>query len=294
MLSPLLYCQPVRVPASSRAQAPEENRQGDRRAGDRQRHKRNQAGLRRIVNRLSPMVPARRAVASPLRPLSLRRSGRAQVIDDRQYRSHHACRATLTRGKPLGELRRAARSGAHHAGRRAGGWFGDGMRGASARWNVVAQQTLMAELDRGQGERHVYWADGWDGYPMARRRLLDAVAASPVQRHAGAGRRRPFLLGGRPQARLRLPGAGRRDRVRRRLDHLAGPGRRSPAGRRGQESAYPCGADAGCNGYGLVALEPRRRRCRSARSTTCAIRSRRSPRHQRFVVEAGRPGAVPA
>ena len=43
------------------------------------------------------------------------------VLDDRQYRSHHACRATLTRGKPLDELRRAARSRPHHAGRRAGG-----------------------------------------------------------------------------------------------------------------------------------------------------------------------------
>src|SRR5688572_28579145 len=52
---------------------------------------------------------------------------------------------------------------------------------ASARWNVLAQQTLMAELDRGPGEWHVYWADDWDGYPAARRRLLDAVAASPVK-----------------------------------------------------------------------------------------------------------------
>ena len=46
---------------------------------------------------------------------------------------------------------------------------------------LLAQQTLMAELDRGPGERHVYWADGWDGYPAGRQRLLNAVAASPVK-----------------------------------------------------------------------------------------------------------------
>ncbi len=55
------------------------------------------------------------------------------------------------------------------------------MASASTRWNVVAQQTLMAEFDRGPGERHIYWADGWDGYPFGRRRLLEAVAASPVK-----------------------------------------------------------------------------------------------------------------
>ena len=43
------------------------------------------------------------------------------VLDDRQYRSHHACRATLDARQAAGELRRAARSRAHHAGRRAGG-----------------------------------------------------------------------------------------------------------------------------------------------------------------------------
>jgi alkaline phosphatase D len=58
--------------------------------------------------------------------------------------------------------------------------FGD-LAELFTRWNLLAQQTLMAELDRGPGERHVYWADGWDGYPAGRQRLLKAVAASPVK-----------------------------------------------------------------------------------------------------------------
>ncbi len=60
-------------------------------------------------------------------------------------------------------------------------WFADGMKRASTRWNLIAQQTLMAELDSGKDGKHRYWADGWDGYPVARRNLLDAVAASPVR-----------------------------------------------------------------------------------------------------------------
>jgi alkaline phosphatase D len=41
-----------------------------------------------------------------------------------------------------------------------------------ARWNVLAQQTFMAQLDRKVGPGQMFWTDGWDGYPAARRRLL--------------------------------------------------------------------------------------------------------------------------
>src|SRR2546428_625044 len=56
--------------------------------------------------------------------------------------------------------------------------------GARARWNVIAQQTLMAQLDRKPGPGQQFWTDGWDGYPAARRRLLDYLGqrkpANPV------------------------------------------------------------------------------------------------------------------
>ena len=53
-------------------------------------------------------------------------------------------------------------------------WFAKGMKRASAHWNLVVQQTLMAEVDRGRDVQRTYWADGWDGYPAARDRLLKA------------------------------------------------------------------------------------------------------------------------
>src|SRR5262249_50192640 len=49
--------------------------------------------------------------------------------------------------------------------------------GSGARWNVLAQQTLMAQMGGGQGASRKFWTDGWDGYPAARKRLLDFLAA---------------------------------------------------------------------------------------------------------------------
>ncbi|MET0520321.1 MAG: alkaline phosphatase D family protein [Burkholderiaceae bacterium] len=46
-------------------------------------------------------------------------------------------------------------------------------------WNLLGQQTLMARMnwqDKPDASP-VYWTDGWDGYPAARRRLLDDLAA---------------------------------------------------------------------------------------------------------------------
>jgi alkaline phosphatase D len=64
-------------------------------------------------------------------------------------------------------------------------WIYEQFRTRSARWNVLAQQQLMAEfkerLDDGQ---IAYWSDDWNGYPAARRRLLtqfrDTGLSNPV------------------------------------------------------------------------------------------------------------------
>jgi alkaline phosphatase D len=50
-----------------------------------------------------------------------------------------------------------------------------------ARWNIVGQQLLLAELEHLPFEDERYWNDAWDGYPTARRRLLDAVVDERVR-----------------------------------------------------------------------------------------------------------------
>jgi alkaline phosphatase D len=214
------------------------------------------------------------------------------VIDDRQYRSHHACLATLTRGKALENCAERLDPNRTMLGAEQEAWFANGMRRASARWNVVAQQTLMAELDRGPGERHVYWADGWDGYPVARQRLLDAVAASPVKD--------TLVLGGdvhsfwaadlkqdftRPQSAAvatefvggsitsQGPSA---DRVH---GYLA-------------KNPHIRAASTGVFGFGLVALDAKK--ADVSFRTLADVRDPKSTIgiHERFVVEAGRPGVI--
>jgi alkaline phosphatase D len=70
-------------------------------------------------------------------------------------------------------------------------WLEDGLQTSKARWNILAQQTLMAQSTQvpivgEDGGR--FWTDGWDGYPAARRRLLDTLLKTRTSN--------PLVLGG--------------------------------------------------------------------------------------------------
>jgi alkaline phosphatase D len=114
------------------------------------------------------------------------RLARFNVLDDRQYRSHHACpkpgrggsnsvtRACAERVEPSRTMLGAEQEA----------WLAQGFSTSRARWNFVAQQTLMAQNSQvpvqrpGDGQ---FWTDGWDGYPAARQRLLaDLVKHRPA------------------------------------------------------------------------------------------------------------------
>jgi alkaline phosphatase D len=98
------------------------------------------------------------------------------LLDDRQYRSAPACvdGARPTTVPDCAERTLEART---MLGREQEAWLDRQLGSARARWTVIAQQTLMAEFGtRGEGVQR-FWMDGWDGYPNARRRLLDSIAA---------------------------------------------------------------------------------------------------------------------
>ncbi len=67
-------------------------------------------------------------------------------------------------------------------------WLKDGLVRSRARWNIIAQQTLMAQNDRKPGPGQSFWTDGWDGYPAARARLLNDIAQSRASN--------PLVIGG--------------------------------------------------------------------------------------------------
>ncbi len=109
------------------------------------------------------------------------RLARVHLLDDRQYRSHEACSkrpggggSNVVDAAECAALADPARS-MLGAGQEA--WLDAALERTRSGWNVIAQQTLMAQLDRQTGTGKRVWTDGWDGYPAARRRLLDSVAA---------------------------------------------------------------------------------------------------------------------
>lgn len=51
-------------------------------------------------------------------------------------------------------------------------WLEAGFAASRSLWNVLGQQTAMAQLNRSDTGGKSVWTDGWDGYPAARRRLL--------------------------------------------------------------------------------------------------------------------------
>jgi len=107
------------------------------------------------------------------------------VLDDRQYRSHQPCTPPGRGGSAVvEECADRLDPKLSILGTDQERWLETGLDRSRARWNVLAQQTVMAQRDLKAGPGQQFWTDGWDGYPMARRRLLEYVGqrkpANPV------------------------------------------------------------------------------------------------------------------
>ncbi|MGW1977409.1 alkaline phosphatase D family protein [Streptomyces sp. NPDC001889] len=60
-------------------------------------------------------------------------------------------------------------------------WLLEGWRNSHARWNVVPQQMNFARRRDAPGAGHRLNMDSWDGYPAARRRLLEGAGEAGVE-----------------------------------------------------------------------------------------------------------------
>jgi alkaline phosphatase D len=83
------------------------------------------------------------------------------VLDTRQYRTDQPA-----------TMEQAQAPGATMTGDEQERWLLDGMSGG-ARWNLVAQQTMIAQNDRRAGPSESFDFDNWDGYRVQRKRLLE-------------------------------------------------------------------------------------------------------------------------
>jgi alkaline phosphatase D len=135
---------------------------------------------------MRPSGPHKRIYAT----LAWGRTAELHIVDDRQYRDPQVCpskaggstvvnRSVCT---TLAEPSRTMLGAAQEA------WLEHQLAGSGAAWNVLVQQTLMAQLDRKLGPERHSWTDGWDGYPAARRKLLAFLQARRISN--------PVVIGG--------------------------------------------------------------------------------------------------
>jgi alkaline phosphatase D len=99
------------------------------------------------------------------------------MLDDRQYRTASPCSGAESQRCD------AAMNGSYTMlGNNQEQWLFGGLERSGARWNLIAQQVLLAELEHTLPGRpdEWYWNDAWDGYPAARQRLLDEVIRTRV------------------------------------------------------------------------------------------------------------------
>ena len=101
------------------------------------------------------------------------------ILDTRQYRSDQPCGARMA---PL--CPEALDPGQTMMGPEQEGWLRDRLARSGARWNVLAQQVLMVQADSAAGPDEAYSMDKWNGYVAQRSRLLtglgDLRVANPV------------------------------------------------------------------------------------------------------------------
>ncbi len=98
------------------------------------------------------------------------------LLDGRQYRSDQACGdATLNLDPPCAEALDPART---MLGAEQEQWLLDTLSASIAAWNVLGNQVVLADATFNGA---VLNYDQWDGYPVARARLLQAFADNDIQ-----------------------------------------------------------------------------------------------------------------
>lgn len=113
------------------------------------------------------------------------------VLDTRQYRDDYT--TVMVSGPDIAEREDPERT---ILGEEQEQWLLNNLKQSTATWNVLAQQVVMAQVDRNPGPGEEYSMDGWDGFVANRQRVLNAlkqfqvnnpiVLTGDIHRHAAA------------------------------------------------------------------------------------------------------------
>lgn len=123
--------------------------------------------------------PVRAARAASWADLDIVRSfdwgtlARFSVLDSRQYRSDQACGDIYNVKVPCEGWNDPSRT---LLGARQERWLQQGMAASRARWQILANQTMLGDIDMMPGADRGLAMDSWSGYPAARERLVRTLA----------------------------------------------------------------------------------------------------------------------
>ena len=110
------------------------------------------------------------------RSLEFGRLATINLLDGRQYRSRNPCagddskRCAASKTGPYTML-----------GTTQERWLESRFRQSTSRWNLIAQPVMVAQLEQATNGPDWYRNDLWDGYPLARQRLLGDIVDSGVR-----------------------------------------------------------------------------------------------------------------
>ena len=94
------------------------------------------------------------------------------VLDGRQHRSDQACAVPNDVGVACAAVRDDERT---MLGEQQEAWLDDELADSDTTWNVLAQQTILSKIAVPLGADEGVNLDQWDGYPAARRRLVERL-----------------------------------------------------------------------------------------------------------------------
>ncbi len=133
-----------------------------------------------------PLRPSSLPVGSAMRlyrRLTYGNLAEFSLLDTRQYRTDHPCGDDIQVRCPAALDPSTTMTGPEQER-----WLLAGLDASRARWNVIGQQVMMAEIDTDPGPDRAYASDMWDGYPAARNRILAHLLSR--------GTRNPVVLSG--------------------------------------------------------------------------------------------------
>jgi alkaline phosphatase D len=98
------------------------------------------------------------------------------VLDTRQYRTNQPCGDGTTPPCPESFSPRASILGAPQRE-----WLFNSLDNSAARWKVLAQQVMMARVDKQPGPGEKFSMDQWPGYEIERRKVLQYLHDHKIQ-----------------------------------------------------------------------------------------------------------------